>query len=94
MNFVLRRCSDTLRNVAEERESGQLLNVTDFHILPLRTTFVIKQVSRTYCRDSLSSGEVYFHNTFEVLSRDRANGSRLILRRTIIASENRACNDI
>ena len=95
MRFVLCRCSDTLRNVGEELESGQLLNVADFHILPLRTTILmIKQVSGTHGRHSLSAGEMYLHDALEILRSNRADRSGLVLRRAITTSEDRARHDI
>ena len=95
MNLVLRCCSDTLRNVAEERESCQLLDVTDFHILPLRTAIlVIKQISSTHGRDSLSTGEMYSHDTLEVLRRYRTVMTVPVRRSLIIIVKNRSGNDI
>ena len=67
MNFILCRCSNTLRDVAEESESGQLLNVTDLHILPLRTTvLMIQKVGGTYGCRCFSAGKSHLHDTLEV----------------------------
>ena len=95
MNFILCHCSDTLRDVAKERKSSQLFNVTDFHILPLRTTiFMIKQVGSAHSRLSLSSGKVHFHDALEVLRGYCTNSPGLIRCRTITTSEDRASHHI